>query len=268
MIMLNFLLSLRWSRGLILFGGLSIILIGGYTLIIKPAQQSITKLQKDNRFLGQNIRKARQEIKHRKWLQNNNLNLRDKLKYQAQFNEERFLTAVTLAANLAKVNVTTVAQGRNIFDLTAIGNYQQLGQFMQLLTQIPYPLAWNNWGLTPKLTSLLFHAIFIITPSVTTTISPSLVFTLSQSFISRDPFMLQEQKIPLAMWPVNALRFVGVLRQDAKIWAILSDPNGGIHHVTLGTPIGLEKSPIIKITAQEIVAQNSKQEMIFLSKNL
>lgn len=259
--MLNFLSSSYLKPLSLALGILSIMLIAGYNLSIKPAQQRIIKLKKTNLLLAHHLQTAKQSLQQKASLINNQRMLRKQIKYQSLFNQQILLVDLTHAANLAKISITAIPQNKNSINLTAVGNYQQLVQLMHLVTQIPYPLAFSQLTLTPKATKLLLHASYTVylTPFPTLTPVPTM-FTLENSAL-HDPFALNKNQLPLSVWPSNALRFIGTLQQNQKIWAIISDPNGVIHHVTLGAAIGIDQSPITKITAEEIITKNPNDDL-------
>ena len=244
-------------------GAVFIVLIAtfmaGYNLSIKPAKQQLAKLKKSNLELTQNIHTLRNMLTQKALLQAAIKNLALQGQYNSQFNWDMLLADFAHSATIIKINANTLLQNQNTINVSTNGTYQQLVQFTQLLSQIPYPLEFNALNLTPSITPslLALHANYIAYPSpFATRASYHPTFVLPKNLDLRDPFSMNEKNLPLTVWPSNALRFIGIIKQNEKIWAIITDPNGTTHHATLGTALGLDPSPIIKITAEEIATKN------------
>lgn len=238
---------------------LIVTLVTGYNLNIKPAKQQLSKLKKSNLALAQNTHTRRNMLTQKTLLQAAIRNLTLQSQYHAQYNGDMLLADFAHSATIAKINVAPILQNQNTINVSTCGTYQQLVQFTQLLTQIPYPLEFNALSLTPSTTSslLALHAHCIVHPTPFATEAPyHPTFVLPKNLDLRDPFSMNEKNLPLTVWSSNALHFIGIIKQNEKIWAIITDPNGVTHHATLGTPIGLDQSLIIKITAEEITTKN------------
>ena len=238
---------------------LIITLITGYNLSIKPTQQQLIKLKKSNLALTQNISTLRNMLTQKTTLQTAIKNLTLQSRYNTQYNWDMLFADLAHSATIAKINVAPTLQSQNIVNFRTSGTYQQLVQFMQLLTQIPYPLEFSALSLTPSNPSsqLMLQANYTVYPTPFATKAPyHPTFILPKSLNLRDPFSMNEKNLPLTVWSSNALHFIGIIKQNEKIWAIITDPNNTTHHAILGTPIGLDQSPIIKITAEEVTTKN------------
>ncbi len=234
-------------------------LIAGYYLSIKPTQQQLIKLKKSNSALMQNIQTLRNQLTQKTTLQAAIKNLALQGQYNSRFNWDMLLADFAYSATIAKINVGPILQNQNTINTSTSGTYQQLVQFTQLLNQIPYPLEFSALSLTPSTTPsrLELRANYTVYPTPFATETPyHPTFVLPKNLDLRDPFSMNEKNLPLTVWSSNALRFIGIIKQNEKIWAIITDPNGTTHHATLGTLLGLDQSPIIKITAEEITTKN------------
>lgn len=72
-------------------------------------------------------------------------------------------------------------------------------------------------------------------------------------------------KQPLEAYPLDALKFVGILKQGGTIWGLISQPTGGVVRVRPGDYMGKNYGQIIQITEkniklEEIVQVNGKWE--------
>ncbi|MGQ7246673.1 pilus assembly protein PilP [Halomonas sp. V046] len=54
----------------------------------------------------------------------------------------------------------------------------------------------------------------------------------------------------LAAYPLDALTLVGVLGRDGQRWAVVRDPEGRVHRVGVGTPLGLAGRRVVAIDNQ------------------
>lgn len=238
-------------------------LMAGYNLSIKPIKQQLAKLKKSNLALTQNIHTLRNQLPQKTALQTALKNLALPSQYHAQCNLAMLLADFTHSATMVKINTNTLLQNQNTVTISVNGTYPQLVQFTQLLTQIPCPLEFSAFSLTPSTTPsrLVLHANYTIYPAASATVAPyHPIFRSPKNPDLRDPFSINNN-LPLTVWSSNALHFIGIIKQNEKIWAIVTDPNGATHHATLGTPIGLDQSPITKITAEEITAKNPNDNL-------
>lgn len=86
----------------------------------------------------------------------------------------------------------------------------------------------------------------------------------------RDPFMVEQsiqqaiaqgtgprpdtnrRKEPLEAFPLDSLKMVGVLEQNASMWALVRDPDGTIHRVQQGNYMGENDGNITSISESKI----------------
>ena len=59
-------------------------------------------------------------------------------------------------------------------------------------------------------------------------------------------------KQPLEAFPLDALKFVGILKQDNQLWALINNPQKKVIPVKVGNYMGLNYGRIISITNNEI----------------
>ena len=67
----------------------------------------------------------------------------------------------------------------------------------------------------------------------------------------------------LEQFTFDSLRMVGTLERDGKNWTLISDPEGGVHRVTLGNYLGRHHGKIVEMTESyvgvtEIVSDGTK----------
>lgn len=59
-------------------------------------------------------------------------------------------------------------------------------------------------------------------------------------------------KEPLEAFPLDALRMVGVIRQDGSVWAVVSAPDGGVYKVKEGSYLGQNYGKVAKISDKQL----------------
>lgn len=64
---------------------------------------------------------------------------------------------------------------------------------------------------------------------------------------------------PLEAFPLDALKFVGILQENATLWALIMDPSGLVTRVKIGHYIGQNFGVILKITDKEISIEETVQ---------
>lgn len=64
-----------------------------------------------------------------------------------------------------------------------------------------------------------------------------------------DPFAPDTKRIKQALeqFPLDALKFVGVLKQGTVVWALISQPNGDVTRVKIGDYMGQNFGRVIRI---------------------
>lgn len=252
----------------------------GYNLIIKPAQQQLTNLKKSNANITHTLQNTRHLLTQKITIQQTIKQLEMQYKNNSPFNWKALLADLTNAAAINKVNLTIAQQstltqdGIDLYplNLETTGTYQQLAQFVNLLAQTPYAIELTNLSVIPTASppqlSLRINCS-IFRPQMTSsaaTAANQTVFALPKINYPRDPFSVDAKKLPLTSWNSNSLKFIGLITQNTKIWAIVSDPDGFMHHVTLGTIIGINQTPIIKITDDTIITKNSIDNLYRVQK--
>jgi hypothetical protein len=177
-------------------------------------------------------------------------------------------TAITTSQlttiSLIPITTATKQTSSQSFNLSAIGNYQQITNFF---------LAINNLNL---LTNIVTFTIKQIDNDNNNNDNYCLMFNATiQIFtlhlnhkkthgkinIKHDPFNnnTNTQPLPLTTWETKDLQFFGTIKnqQDNKSWGIIADPSNQIHYVTAGTFIGIDKNKINTITNNAIITENN-----------
>ncbi|MGQ3890555.1 pilus assembly protein PilP [Legionella sp. CNM-4043-24] len=110
-------------------------------------------------------------------------------------------------------------------------------------------------------------------------IEPVPVFVPLEKFLypeilgRRNPFRLREvkeqpdvlapnitrPKEPLEMFPLDALKFVGIWRQDGVIWGLISQPGGMVSRVKVGNYMGQNFGRIISISETSLKLEERVQ---------
>lgn len=70
---------------------------------------------------------------------------------------------------------------------------------------------------------------------------------------------LKRPKQPLELFPLDALKFVGVLKEGPVIWGLVSQPGGTVSKVRVGDYMGKDFGKIISITEQSIQIEETLQ---------
>lgn len=76
---------------------------------------------------------------------------------------------------------------------------------------------------------------------------------------------LKRKKEELESFPLDALKFVGTLKEGTRMWALIIQPEGKISHVKVGDHMGQNFGKIIQIkndaiTLEEVMKINDKWE--------
>jgi type IV pilus assembly protein PilP len=66
---------------------------------------------------------------------------------------------------------------------------------------------------------------------------------------------IQRNKEPLEAFPLDALRFVGHLEQEGKVWAVITAPDSMVYRVEDGNYVGQNYGRIVRITESEIAVR-------------
>ncbi|MGB6976718.1 MAG: pilus assembly protein PilP [Gammaproteobacteria bacterium] len=170
--------------------------------------------------------------------------------------------------------------------LNALSNYAsfirfiaQLDKLSVLLKVANFALVSNNEHALPTATLTIEVYKFASEPSATktsenkfTTILKKLndlpfpaVSLHSPALPMRDPFAQTtlaknqrhcKQQPLLTCFPLNDYRVLGVIQQNQQFWAIVLDPQGNLHQVTIGTRLGDQESHISHIDTQAIILTN------------
>jgi type IV pilus assembly protein PilP len=59
-------------------------------------------------------------------------------------------------------------------------------------------------------------------------------------------------KEPLETFPIDALKMVGTLERDGKMWALIVDKEGALHRVVKGNYVGFNHGKINSITEEKL----------------
>ncbi|MCX7117593.1 MAG: pilus assembly protein PilP [Legionellales bacterium] len=77
---------------------------------------------------------------------------------------------------------------------------------------------------------------------------PRTVTTKADTFVPN----IKRQKQPLESFPLDALKFVGILEQGSTLWALIKEPGGLVTRARTGDYMGQNYGQIIKITEKII----------------
>lgn len=71
----------------------------------------------------------------------------------------------------------------------------------------------------------------------------------------RNPFLAPllattKPKQPLEAFPLDSLKWVGILNEEKKTWALIVAPNGIVYRVSMGDHMGQNQGAIINISSQ------------------
>ncbi len=68
---------------------------------------------------------------------------------------------------------------------------------------------------------------------------------------------LSRLKQPLEAFPLDALQFVGILKEGHLVWGLISQPDGLVSRVRVGDFMGLNYGQVMSIQDQSIVVQET-----------
>lgn len=119
------------------------------------------------------------------------------------------------------------------------------------------------------------------------TFAPVPMFQYPETANRRDPFKQPQvlkkvdysapnpnrRKQPLEAFPLDALHFVGILKQANLIWGLIAQPNGTVTKVKVGDYMGQNYGRILlinesSIKLQELIKNQGKWEKQFITLNL
>jgi len=68
---------------------------------------------------------------------------------------------------------------------------------------------------------------------------------------------IKRPKQPLESFPLDALKFVGILKEDSNIWALIAQPGGMVTRVKMGDYMGQNYGQVISIKDKIIKIQEA-----------
>jgi len=68
------------------------------------------------------------------------------------------------------------------------------------------------------------------------------------------------RKEPLEAYPLDALRMVGTLVQDSKVWVVVRAPDGSVHHAQVGNYVGQNFGQIKSINEEKALVTELIQD--------
>ncbi|MCL5261011.1 MAG: pilus assembly protein PilP [Gammaproteobacteria bacterium] len=199
------------------------------------------------------------------------------------FTLPEIIAALSQAAAQCQVVLTSIKPGiskqKNLLQIFPItialkGHYQQIINFINLIAEHNYFMLFDKIIMQPETNSLTLQAtlqtmqlatenqistkISVKTPTAITALIYSQQSGIPKSITNlRDPFNNESKTADLTSWPSSSLTLLGVYQIANKNWAIVTDPNGFIHQVTIGDHIGSRQSPIIAINKNAIETTNA-----------
>jgi Tfp pilus assembly protein PilO len=166
------------------------------------------------------------------------------------------------------------------FSIEIYGSYFELNNFLYSLTVSKIPMTLTRLNMQPVIDDnssenkillkadfdfYILRCCFSSKPQLENPVnfaSKTFAANLKDPFAS---FYTQGKNESLAMWHVQELQMLGTIFSSDKIWAIVGTPLGNSYHVTIGDRIGKNNSVITKITANQIITDNSN-EYLFANK--
>lgn len=86
-------------------------------------------------------------------------------------------------------------------------------------------------------------------------------FKQKEAMKTVDPFApdTKRTKQALEQFPLDALKFVGVLKQGSVVWALISQPNGDVTRVKIGDYMGQNFGKVIRINDTTLKLEETVQ---------
>jgi len=252
-----------------LFSG---VIIAGYRSVIVPLQEQLYRSKAQITKSQQNLQHSWGGLKQFSQVQNKIKLLSGSLPAAQQLiTAEMLRHDLESIANSNHLSLKTSIVNTAVFqsltthavNLELIGSYSQLVNFIEMLRHTNY--AYDHLIIVPTANNALLMQATIV--AYTLTQAPSdinahslLIFPRKNSY-AHDPFNLVPMQLSLTAWDINALKFIGVIRAGRKIWAVISDPNGFVHHAIIGSVIGVNHSQIIQIDDHQIITSNRNETL-------
>lgn len=263
---------------------LGLVLFFCYIFDIKNLQNKLAVIEKNNLIITKSIRDLNSALQVGSNLNNTILNLEKKITN----NETPFLNtdsfpeilqklekiaqknSVELTAITPNSGKSTLNFGITTTKITIIGPYKNIISFFSSAYKLKMPLILGDFVMQPlnsndnnNKTILIATLVFyknITNINSATKIDFKKINSLKNKIFCRNPFALavdENNEASIFSWQNSEFKFLGFFQEKEKIWAIVSDPTNKIYHVTLGTVIGKNRDKIIKISSDEIVTENS-----------
>jgi type IV pilus assembly protein PilP len=74
---------------------------------------------------------------------------------------------------------------------------------------------------------------------------------LAEADVNIEPDLMREKEF-LETFDLGSLRMVGTMEMHGTLWALIKDPNGGIHRVTTGNYLGKDHGHIIETSRTQL----------------
>jgi len=82
---------------------------------------------------------------------------------------------------------------------------------------------------------------------------------LSIDLLSKDVFKKKDQKMGVSSWLCRELLFLGVIKEEKRVFGVVSDPLGYVYQVQVGDKIGVDKSMVLTIEDDKIITSDQKE---------
>jgi Tfp pilus assembly protein PilO len=148
------------------------------------------------------------------------------------------------------------------------GKFQNIANFIAALNQLEYFVAIpafkitkNNDALDTELQLFSYNNNHSTHP-----ITIKKLALLAALPLTRDPFNLlidiaSNKKADITQWESKDLNLVGIIKEPHAKIAVIQDPLDFVYHITIGELIGIQKSRVLKITDNCVIAANSSQNV-------
>lgn len=268
-------------------------LLLGYYFILHSQLQRLQQIQQQNYALQQQIASQQQEVAklplYKNQLQQARAMFADLL--------QRLPNAIAIPNLLEAISRLGFANGLTFqsfkplteqvdkefvkapVQIAVTGNYHQLAHFINQLATLPWIVTLEGFTLAPindsKLTteSLMMQLTLqtyryeqkddIVTLKTKAPAMPKAVMQYQADNL-RSPFQPAVDRSvitqPLQAFALTALRMVGVLHKQNKIWALLATPSNKVYPVAVGDKLGLQQGLVMEITQDRVLVVETVTE--------
>lgn len=264
------------NKNFLLLAGSLLAIALGYLVDIQPLQQQLHTLtqQMKNKISNQEQEQLLLNHLRHQLQQLNEQSQNENKKFATSFSVIDALNALTDAAIVHQLKIQSIVpqSKQNLasfivipIQLSAVGKYQQLVEFIKQLSLLKYfcsvqmltLLSTENETLQLNMQLAFYQSNLGCLENKTNNKLSTYIG------ISHNPFSLPTNRLDQSnrYWPSKDYQLLGVITQNAQKIAMIRDPLGKISRVTRGNKIGFTPSSIIKITNNAIITTNSNDNI-------